>query len=52
MFSKEAPGPEVSIRLKDRKLYRTLFLNPELHAGEAYMDGTLIDEKGHHPRVS
>lgn len=38
------PGPKVAIRLKDRKLYRTLFLNPELYAGEAYMDGTLVME--------
>jgi cyclopropane-fatty-acyl-phospholipid synthase len=36
----------VTIQLKDRKLYRSLFLNPELHAGEAYMDGTLTIEKG------
>ena len=43
VFSGE-PGPKVSIRLKDRKLYRSLFLNPELHAGEAYMDGTLVME--------
>lgn len=43
---KGAPGPEVTIQLKDRKLYRSLFLNPELHAGEAYMDGTLTIEKG------
>jgi len=27
------------MRLTDRSLYRKLFLNPELHAGEAYMDG-------------
>lgn len=39
-----APGPKVSIRLKDRKLHRTLFINPELYAGEAYMDGTLVME--------
>ena len=38
------PGPKVSIRLNDKKLYRTLFLNPELYAGEAYMDGTLVME--------
>ena len=44
MFFPESQGPEVSIRLKDRKLYRTLFLNPELYAGEAYMDGTLVME--------
>ncbi|MGB8314830.1 MAG: cyclopropane-fatty-acyl-phospholipid synthase family protein [Aestuariivirga sp.] len=43
---KGAQGPEVTIRLKDRKLYRSLFLNPELHAGEAYMDGMLTIEKG------
>ncbi len=43
---KGVPGPEVAIRLKDRKLYWTLFLHPELHAGEAYMDGTLTIEQG------
>jgi cyclopropane-fatty-acyl-phospholipid synthase len=36
------PGPKVGIRLLDKKLYRTLFLHPELRAGEAYMDGTLV----------
>jgi cyclopropane-fatty-acyl-phospholipid synthase len=36
-----APGPSVTMRLTDRSLYRKLFLNPELHAGEAYMDGRL-----------
>lgn len=42
------PGghPSAVIRLTDKKLYRTLFLNPELRAGEAYMDGTLICEGG------
>ncbi|MDP3859229.1 MAG: cyclopropane-fatty-acyl-phospholipid synthase family protein [Stagnimonas sp.] len=40
------PGPEVSIRLTDPALYRSLFLNPELKAGEAYMDGTLVVEQG------
>lgn len=42
------PGghPSATIRLTDKKLYRTLFLNPELRAGEAYMDGTLICEGG------
>lgn len=42
------PGgePSATIRLTDKKLYRTLFLNPELKAGEAYMDGTLICEAG------
>jgi cyclopropane-fatty-acyl-phospholipid synthase len=35
------PGPTVTMRLMDRSLYRKLFFNPELHAGEAYMDGRL-----------
>ncbi len=35
------PGPKVTMRLTDRSLYRKLFLNPELHAGEAYMDGRM-----------
>jgi cyclopropane-fatty-acyl-phospholipid synthase len=41
-----APGPAVTMRLTDRALYRKLVLNPELHAGEAYMDGTLRFEEG------
>ena len=40
------PGPEVTMRLTDPSLYRKLFLNPELHAGEAYMDGRMIFEEG------
>ena len=42
------PGgsPQATIRLTDKTLYRSLFLNPELRAGEAYMDGTLICEEG------
>jgi cyclopropane-fatty-acyl-phospholipid synthase len=40
------PGPEVTIRLHDRALGRKLFLNPRLHVGEAYMDGTLTVENG------
>ncbi len=38
--------PKATLRLHDKKLYRTLFLNPELKAGEAYMDGTLTFEDG------
>jgi cyclopropane-fatty-acyl-phospholipid synthase len=45
VFSGEA-GPEVTIRLHDRALHRKLFLNPRLHTGEAYMDGTLTIENG------
>ena len=32
--------------LTDRSLYRKLFSNPELHAGEAYMNGTMRFEDG------
>jgi cyclopropane-fatty-acyl-phospholipid synthase len=38
--------PRVTIRLKDASLHRKLFSNPELHAGEAYMDGSLVVEEG------
>ena len=34
-------APDVTMELKDRELYRRLFFNPELHAGEAYMDGRM-----------
>jgi cyclopropane-fatty-acyl-phospholipid synthase len=37
-------GPSVTMRLTDASLYRKLFFNPELHAGEAYMDGRLTFE--------
>lgn len=38
--------PSVSVRLKDSKLHTKLFTNPELHAGEAYMNGSLVVEQG------
>ena len=40
------PGPEVTVRLRSPKLARTLFFNPELRAGEAYVDGSLAIEQG------
>jgi cyclopropane-fatty-acyl-phospholipid synthase len=46
VFGGTAPGPTVSIRLHDPKLATKLFFNPELHAGEAYMNGTLTFEDG------
>ena len=46
VFGGHAPGPTVTIRLHDPRLYTKLFLNPELHAGEAYMNGTLTFEDG------
>ncbi len=41
-----AEGPHCAIRLHDRALHRTLFLRPQLHIGEAYMDGRLTIEEG------
>ncbi len=41
VFAGTAPGPSVIMQLSDRSLYKKLFFNPELHAGEAYMNGTL-----------
>ena len=41
-----APGVRVTVQLKDPALHHKLFLNPELHAGEAYMDGRLVVEQG------
>jgi len=43
---KGSEGPEVTLRFTDKTLARRLFLNPELRAGEAYVDGTLIFEEG------
>jgi cyclopropane-fatty-acyl-phospholipid synthase len=40
------PGPQSVIRLKDKALHTRIFLHPELVAGEAYMDGTLVIEQG------
>jgi len=43
VFSGE-PGPNVTMRLSDPSLYYKLVFNPELHAGEAYMDGRMSFE--------
>ncbi len=45
-FGGRFDGPSVTARLHDKSLYTKLFFNPELHAGEAYMDGTLTFEEG------
>ena len=39
------PEPLATIQIHDHTLQRKLFFNPELHAGEAYMDGrlTMVD---------
>ena len=39
VFGGTQPGPDVTMRITDPKLYRGLFMNPELNMGEAYMDG-------------
>jgi cyclopropane-fatty-acyl-phospholipid synthase len=41
VFGGRAPGPSAALKLSDAGLYRSLFFNPELAAGEAYMNGTL-----------
>jgi cyclopropane-fatty-acyl-phospholipid synthase len=46
VFGDTTPGPSVTLRLHDRALYTRMALNPELHAGEAYMNGTLTFEQG------
>jgi cyclopropane-fatty-acyl-phospholipid synthase len=46
VFGGQGPGPDVTVRIHDRALELRLFLNPELRAPEAYMDGTLTFENG------
>jgi cyclopropane-fatty-acyl-phospholipid synthase len=46
VFSGAAPGPSVTVRLKDRSLHHKLLLHPKLALGEAYMEGTLTLEEG------
>ena len=41
VFTRGHPGPNVTMKLSDPSLYKKLFFNPELHAGEAYMDGRM-----------
>ena len=45
-FGGAGPGPEVRVRLADPKLDWSIFLNPELKAAEAVMDGGLVVEQG------
>ncbi|RMD92769.1 MAG: class I SAM-dependent methyltransferase, partial [Alphaproteobacteria bacterium] len=40
----DGTGKPVKVTLTDPELIRKLLLNPELHVGEAYMDGTLVIE--------
>jgi cyclopropane-fatty-acyl-phospholipid synthase len=45
-YGGQGPGPDVTMRLHDKALHTKIAVNPELHAGEAYMDGTLTFENG------
>jgi cyclopropane-fatty-acyl-phospholipid synthase len=45
-FGSGEDGPTVTMRLHDKALRWKLFLNPELQAAEAYMDGTMTFEEG------
>ena len=45
-FGSDDDVAPVTLRLHDRALHWKLFLNPELAAAEAYMDGTLTFEEG------
>ena len=46
VFGGKEPGPVVTARMHDALLEKKLFVNPELYAAEAYMDGTLTFEEG------
>ncbi|MDB5316905.1 MAG: cyclopropane-fatty-acyl-phospholipid synthase [Rhodospirillales bacterium] len=45
-FGGQGPGPVVTLRIGDARVYTKIALNPELHAAEAYMGGTLTFEDG------
>lgn len=45
-FGGREAGPEVTLRIHRASVDWRLFLNPELHAAEAYMDGDLDVESG------
>jgi cyclopropane-fatty-acyl-phospholipid synthase len=46
VFGDQSAGPVVTLRLHNRALHTKLAFNPELYAGEAYMEGTLTFEEG------
>jgi cyclopropane-fatty-acyl-phospholipid synthase len=45
-FEGVEPGPEVEVRLTDRRIEWHLLLDPDMAVGEGYMDGRIILEKG------
>ncbi len=45
-YGNQGELPAAHIRLHDKRLHLNLLLNPGLHVGEAYMNGTLTVESG------
>jgi cyclopropane-fatty-acyl-phospholipid synthase len=45
-FGGQGPGPDLRLRLADPSLDWKIFLNPELRAAEAVMEGGLVIEQG------
>jgi len=45
-FGGKEPGPEAAIRFTSKAAEWKIFLNPELKAAEAYMDGELVVDSG------
>lgn len=46
VFGGKDPGPEAAIRFTSKAAEWKIFLNPELNAAEAYMDGGLVMDSG------
>ena len=42
----DGTGRPIAIKIHDRSLHHKLFFHPELHLGEAYMNGTLTFDEG------
>ncbi|MGE3150237.1 MAG: class I SAM-dependent methyltransferase [Pseudorhodoplanes sp.] len=42
----DGSGPPVAVRFTTRAAQRQVLLDPELHLGEAYMDGTFVVDEG------
>lgn len=46
VYGGRQPGPQADIRFTTPSVARKIFLNPELKAAEAYMDGELVMQSG------
>src|SRR4051794_6211827 len=42
----DASGPKVAVRFTSPQAQRQVLLDPEMHLGEAYMDGTFVVDEG------